>query len=116
MLQWDLFFFIITVLSCGYPGAPAHSSLTFSAQKLGPNVVATYACERGFELLGPARRVCQEDGKWAPEGIPFCGKLYFNYLWFLKIHKHYGCKFINFLAYFTRIMKYSSSAFLQKLT
>jgi len=58
--------------SCGYPGAPAHSSLTFSAPKLYTGVVATYACETGFELLGPARRVCTEEGKWSPEGIPFC--------------------------------------------
>lgn len=33
-------------------------------------------CERGFELLGPARRVC-ENGQWTPEGIPFCGKCIF---------------------------------------
>lgn len=36
--------------------------------------VATYSCERGFELLGPARRQCQADSTWAPEGVPFCGK------------------------------------------
>ncbi|ODN00688.1 CUB and sushi domain-containing protein 2 [Orchesella cincta] len=62
------------LLSCGYPGAPAHSSLTFSAPELKPGVVASYACERGFELLGPARRICQADGRWLPEGIPFCAK------------------------------------------
>lgn len=37
--------------------------------------VATYECERGFELLGPARRQCQSDHEWKPEGVPFCGKL-----------------------------------------
>lgn len=36
--------------------------------------MASYACERGFELLGPSRRICQADGRWLPEGIPFCGK------------------------------------------
>ncbi|XP_008217342.2 uncharacterized protein LOC100121422 [Nasonia vitripennis] len=74
---------------CGYPGAPAHSSVRFSGPTIedvideedGPlsprsnlavGTVATYACERGFELLGPARRQCQEDGTWSPEGVPFC--------------------------------------------
>ncbi|KYN41919.1 Sushi, von Willebrand factor type A, EGF and pentraxin domain-containing protein 1 [Trachymyrmex septentrionalis] len=33
---------------------------------------ATYSCERGFELLGPARRDCQAEGSWVPEGVPFC--------------------------------------------
>ncbi|XP_076289244.1 uncharacterized protein LOC143213361 [Lasioglossum baleicum] len=73
---------------CGYPGAPAHSIVRFtepgtqdvideedallkdSSYTLG--TVATYTCDRGFELLGPARRQCQPDGSWLPEGIPFC--------------------------------------------
>lgn len=41
--------------------------------------VATYSCERGFELLGPARRQCQSDGTWTPEGVPFCGKFHKSY-------------------------------------
>ncbi|XP_021915266.1 CUB and sushi domain-containing protein 3 isoform X3 [Zootermopsis nevadensis] len=57
---------------CRFPGAPAHSSVFFSDDSLGPETVATYSCERGFELLGPARRVCGRDGVWTPEGIPFC--------------------------------------------
>ncbi|KAL7286031.1 hypothetical protein TKK_0019687, partial [Trichogramma kaykai] len=76
---------------CGYPGAPAHSSVRFSGPSIedvideedgpigrggadifAPGTVATYACERGFELLGPGRRICQADGSWSPEGVPFC--------------------------------------------
>ncbi|XP_011495299.1 PREDICTED: uncharacterized protein LOC105360178 [Ceratosolen solmsi marchali] len=75
---------------CGYPGAPAHSSVRFSGGSIEdvmdeedgplgvlttpfePGTVSTYTCERGFELLGPARRQCQEDGSWTPEGVPFC--------------------------------------------
>ncbi|XP_076670028.1 uncharacterized protein LOC143369675 [Andrena cerasifolii] len=73
---------------CGYPGAPAHSSVRFTgtgAQDVideedallkdtifREGTVATYSCERGFELLGPARRQCQADGSWTPEGVPFC--------------------------------------------
>lgn len=78
---------------CGYPGAPAHSSVRFTGRDiddvideedsllkdttLPEGTVATYSCERGFELLGPARRQCQADGMWAPEGVPFCGKYAF---------------------------------------
>ena len=40
--------------------------------------MATYTCERGFELLGPARRVCDKSGQWLPEGIPFCGEFKFQ--------------------------------------
>ncbi|XP_003691067.1 uncharacterized protein LOC100863755 isoform X1 [Apis florea] len=73
---------------CGYPGAPAHSSVRFTGASaedvideedallkdtvLLEGTVATYSCERGFELLGPARRQCQVDGSWTPEGVPFC--------------------------------------------
>ncbi|GLV45530.1 uncharacterized protein CBL_02550 [Carabus blaptoides fortunei] len=57
---------------CRFPGAPAHSSVIFSDETLGAGTVATYTCERGFELLGPARRVCEPDGRWLPDGIPFC--------------------------------------------
>ncbi|KAF5305313.1 hypothetical protein FQA39_LY09278 [Lamprigera yunnana] len=56
---------------CKFPGAPAHSNVVFSDETLGPGSVATYTCERGFELLGPSRRVCG-NGQWLPEGIPFC--------------------------------------------
>ncbi|XP_015607067.1 uncharacterized protein LOC107273415 [Cephus cinctus] len=73
---------------CGYPGAPAHSIVRFTIPGMEDIIdeeeallkdpsfpegaVATYYCDRGFELLGPARRQCQHDGSWTPEGIPFC--------------------------------------------
>lgn len=59
---------------CKFPGAPAHSTVSFSNDTLTTGAIATYTCERGFELLGPARRVCESTGEWLPEGIPFCGK------------------------------------------
>ena len=58
---------------CGYPGAPAHSRVEFSTAELEEGSVAEYSCDRGFELLGPARRVCSANGTWTPQGIPFCG-------------------------------------------
>ncbi|XP_060809810.1 CUB and sushi domain-containing protein 3 [Amyelois transitella] len=58
--------------TCRFPGAPAHSQVTFSDEARVEGTVATYTCERGFELLGPARRVCGPNGRWTPDGIPFC--------------------------------------------
>jgi hypothetical protein len=60
-------------LSCNFPGAPAHSTIQFTDDGLEHGTVASYSCERGFELLGPQRRVC-DNGQWLPEGIPFCGE------------------------------------------
>ncbi|KAK6628838.1 hypothetical protein RUM43_002654 [Polyplax serrata] len=57
--------------NCRFPGSPAHSEVFFSDEALGPGSIATYTCERGFELLGPSRRTCV-NGDWVPEGIPFC--------------------------------------------
>lgn len=68
---------------CKFPGAPAHSTVLFSNETLSIGTIATYNCERGFELLGPARRICESTGEWIPEGIPFCGefnKYIFNFI------------------------------------
>ncbi len=64
-----------TAQTCGYPGSPAHAIVSMSPQ--GPiqsGTTATYNCDNGYELLGPARRTCNENGTWTPLGIPFCGK------------------------------------------
>ncbi|XP_048488730.1 uncharacterized protein LOC125491255 [Plutella xylostella] len=58
--------------TCHFPGAPAHSRVSFSDEALTEGTEASYSCERGFELLGPARRVCGPNGHWVPDGIPFC--------------------------------------------
>lgn len=70
-----IFISVIQELSaskCGFPGAPAHSRVYFSDDTMSEGTVATYECERGFELLGPTRRVCGHNGRWTPDGIPFC--------------------------------------------
>ncbi|KAG8038155.1 hypothetical protein G9C98_006480, partial [Cotesia typhae] len=87
MRDLELFRRGIKCTGCGYPGAPAHSTVRFTNNLddvldeedslikdtvFPTGTVATYACERGFELLGPARRQCQPDGTWTPEGVPFC--------------------------------------------
>ncbi|KAK3853763.1 hypothetical protein Pcinc_039710 [Petrolisthes cinctipes] len=73
MKHWIILSAIVaTGLCCGFPGAPAHSSVSFSTTELAPGTVASYSCDRGFELLGPARKICAENSTWTPPGIPFC--------------------------------------------
>ncbi|XP_012256833.2 uncharacterized protein LOC105686509 isoform X2 [Athalia rosae] len=78
----------VSAAGCGYPGAPAHSFVRFELPGEDAVVdevesplnvafhehgtVAIYSCERGFELLGPARRQCRDNGTWVPDGVPFC--------------------------------------------
>lgn len=59
---------------CGYPGSPAHASVAFTTETIETGTIATYTCDNGYELLGPPRRTCGENGTWTPQGIPFCGK------------------------------------------
>lgn len=66
--------FVCAVHACGYPGSPAHAIVTMSTEKIAVNTKATYTCDNGYELLGPARRTCQANGTWTPAGIPFCGE------------------------------------------
>ncbi|GFW09592.1 sushi, von Willebrand factor type A, EGF and pentraxin domain-containing protein 1 [Trichonephila clavipes] len=58
--------------SCGYPGSPSHSIITFNTETVQTGTVATYRCDPGFDLLGPIRRLCVENGTWIPIGIPVC--------------------------------------------
>ena len=60
--------------TCGYPGSPAHASVTFNTSQVVAGTAASYTCDNGYELLGPPRRLCQANGTWSPAGIPFCGK------------------------------------------
>ncbi|XP_022238408.1 limulus clotting factor C-like [Limulus polyphemus] len=62
----------ILVHSCGYPGSPTHASVKFTKEVVVPGTEAIYNCDQGFELIGPPRRVCKENGTWTPSGIPFC--------------------------------------------
>jgi len=60
--------------SCGYPGSPAHASVSLTTDFIETGTIATYTCDNGYELLGPSRRTCNQNGTWTPVGIPFCGE------------------------------------------
>ncbi|KFM73039.1 Sushi, von Willebrand factor type A, EGF and pentraxin domain-containing protein 1, partial [Stegodyphus mimosarum] len=73
MLLWILLANLLSkALSCGYPGSPSHSTVTFNTETIQKGTVATYRCETGFDLLGPIRRLCVENGTWIPIGVPVC--------------------------------------------
>lgn len=84
----------LTETRCKFPGAPAHSTVSFSNETLSTGTIATYTCERGFELLGPARRVCESTSEWLPEGIPFCGE--FTLIFPILTYSKFYCT-LNFL-------------------
>lgn len=77
-----LYLFICAILvsavhSCGYPGSPAHANVKFTSEPIDSEAfpsgtIATYTCDSGYDLLGPNRRQCYENGTWLPQGVPFC--------------------------------------------
>lgn len=84
---YNFSFFAIPDKTCSFPGSPAHSVVVFTNESLVSGTVASYSCERGFELLGPSRRVC-DNGIWLPEGIPFCGEYLFVLSFCLNLVTH----------------------------
>lgn len=64
----------VVAAACPPPGTPKNGQLTTSrnATSYATGETATYTCNKGFELLGPAKRVCQTDNTWYPDGHPFC--------------------------------------------
>lgn len=73
-----------SVSACGYPGSPGHASVAFTSETIEAGTVATYTCDNGYELLGPPRRTCTENGTWVPQGIPFCGELLLKFRLLVK--------------------------------
>lgn len=84
-IKFLLYFVAISDKTCSFPGSPAHSVVVFTNESLVSGTVASYSCERGFELLGPSRRVC-DNGVWLPEGIPFCGEYLICFLLYMATH------------------------------
>jgi len=57
--------------SCGFPGLPAHASLTPPGQvQWAEGEVANFSCSPGYVMFGPMTRLCQ-NGEWSG-GSPVC--------------------------------------------
>lgn len=77
-LVFLLYLFITCVSACGYPGSPAHANIKFNPDNrensgtYQAGTIALYTCDNGYDLLGPSRRTCYNNGTWLPPGVPFC--------------------------------------------
>ena len=62
-----LTFYLLNVgtapIDCGDPGTPEDGVKLGDDFRIGATVY--YECDGGFELVGPASRVCQPDGLWS---------------------------------------------------
>jgi len=58
-----------TIVDCGALTAPANGTVNAPTTTFG--ATATYSCNGGFTLSGPATRTCQADGTWSGS-VPTC--------------------------------------------
>ena len=55
--------------NCGPLSDPEYGSVEITGTL--PGSIATYACNKGFELIGSDTRECQPSGEWSGEA-PIC--------------------------------------------
>ena len=63
------------VVDCGQLQDPANGIVKFGGTTVGS--MATYACNKGFTLMGSNARVCQPNGKWSRDE-PICSCEYLS--------------------------------------
>ena len=57
------------IIVCEYLAYPSNGNVDQIGSR--PGSTATYTCDRGYELVGQARRTCQNNGEWSGEA-PHC--------------------------------------------
>ena len=67
---FPLVYILPIVIDCGTLSAPPNGAVDFSAGTVFGDK-ATYSCNSGYILKGPATRECQIDGEWSGED-PVC--------------------------------------------
>lgn len=58
-----LVFIFLVVIDCGPLGNPENGIVKFGGTIIGS--IATYACNKGFTLIGDSNRICQPSGDWS---------------------------------------------------
>lgn len=64
-----LVFFLLTAITCGHPGNPAHGMTNGSEFNL--NDVVNFTCNTGYLLQGASRAQCRSNGQWSSP-LPSC--------------------------------------------
>lgn len=68
-LDADLPIFLLTAITCGHPGNPAHGMTNGSEFNL--NDVVNFTCNTGYLLQGASRAQCRSNGQWSSP-LPNC--------------------------------------------
>lgn len=75
-LDASLPIFLLTAITCGHPGNPAHGMTNGSEFNL--NDVVNFTCNTGYLLQGASRAQCRSNGQWSSP-LPNCrGKKLFH--------------------------------------
>lgn len=65
-------FYVFCISVCGQPAVPSNAKVKTTTSSTG-QLEATYECDNGYELFGPATTKCDPIKGWEKE-LPFCGK------------------------------------------
>lgn len=68
-LGTNLHIFLLTAITCGHPGNPAHGMTNGSEFNL--NDVVNFTCNTGYLLQGASRAQCRSNGQWSSP-LPNC--------------------------------------------
>lgn len=74
---WVLLLAVVTA-ACPFPAVPKNGGILKAARtaviesRYAADATVDYVCQRGFDILGPASRVCRNDGSWDPPDLPMC--------------------------------------------
>lgn len=68
-MSFQLYSYIITAVDCGHPSGPPNGHVAVAEVSFGS--VATYSCNTGYGLSGPATRTCLSNGEWS-SSAPTC--------------------------------------------
>ncbi|KJH51181.1 sushi domain protein [Dictyocaulus viviparus] len=70
---WNSFLCQSKPKSCTFPGIGEAGRVSFTSQNLVIGTYAIYTCEAGYEMIGNAKRRCEENALWSGS-IPKCIK------------------------------------------
>ncbi|CAN7988350.1 unnamed protein product [Ixodes hexagonus] len=58
--------------SCNRAERPHNAGEFYSSSNFISGTTVDYVCHPGYEIIGPQRRTCLDNGSWIPLGLPYC--------------------------------------------